>query len=503
MATKDCLLAIDQGTTSTRTMAFDLNGAEIARSQVEFAQHYPRSGWVEHDAEEIWDTVVRTCREVVDRVVADGWRPLALGITNQRETTVLWDRATGKPVARAIVWQDRRTADTCRRLKAAGHEPAVTAKTGLLLDPYFSATKIGWLLDRDADLKARAERGEIAFGTIESYLVARLTGGAHVTDVTNASRTLVFDINAMAWDDGLLDLFGVPRAMMPEPAANAGDFGVTDADLFGWPIKVAGMAGDQQAAAIGQACLTPGAVKSTYGTGCFLLQNTGATPVYSSNRLLTTVAYRVGDDTAYALEGSIFVAGAAIHWLRDGLGLIERSADCEALAAGIEDNRGVYMVPAFTGLGAPHWDADARGVIVGLTRATGRAELARAALESVAYQTAELVAAVAADAGQPPSVVRVDGGMAENDWFVQFLADVLDTPVERPVVTETTALGAAFLAGLGAGCYHRLDAVGAAWQRERRFESGMDADLRARNLAGWRDAVSRCLSGEKVTPPTS
>ncbi|BBK36285.1 glycerol kinase 1 [Allostella sp. ATCC 35155] len=491
----DHLIAIDQGTTSTRAIVFGADGRERGRAQEELTQHFPGSGWVEHDAEEIWQATLSVTRAAL---AAAGVGPAAvagIGITNQRETVVLWERATGRPVARAIVWQDRRTAERCAELAADGVEPMVQARTGLLLDPYFSATKIGWLLDRVEGLRARAEAGEIAFGTVDSFLLWRLTGGrVHATDITNAARTLLFDIHRQDWDAELLDLFGVPRAMLPAVQDCAGLFGNTDPDLFGGGIAVRGIAGDQQAATIGQACVRPGMIKSTYGTGCFMLLNTGARPVASRNRLLTTIAYRLDGQTTYALEGSIFVAGAAVQWLRDGLRLIASAGETAQLATSAAADRNVYLVPAFTGLGAPYWDADARGAILGLTRDTGIADIVRAALEAVCFQTRDLLEAMAADGAAAPTNLRVDGGMTANDWTMQFLADTLSIPVERPVVTETTSLGAAALAGIGAGVLPGLEALESFWGLDRRWEPAMPGQERARRYAGWKDAVGRVRS---------
>ena len=489
------ILAIDQGTTSTRAIVFDPNGRALAMRQRELPQIYPADGWVEHDPETIWADTVGACRGAI---AESGLQPAdiaAIGITNQRETTVVWERATGRPLHNAIVWQDRRTADFCRDLKQAGHETSVMAKTGLLIDPYFSATKLSWLLDHIPDGRGRAERGEIAFGTIDSYLLFRLTSGAvHATDATNASRTMLFDIRRNAWDDELLALFGVPRAMLPEVRDNAGMFGTADAKLFGAPIPICGMAGDQQAAVVGQACFRPGMIKSTYGTGCFALMNIGESFVQSRNRLLTTIAYRLNGQTIYAIEGSIFVAGAAVQWLRDGLRIIGQAGETEALAGSVEDTGGVYMVPAFTGLGAPYWDPHARGALVGLTRDSGIAHIARAALEAQAYQTRDLLEAMAADTGTRPSALRVDGGMVANNRVCQLLADINEVAVERPAVTETTALGAAYLAGLGAGLYSSLDEVGERWRSERSFTPAMRSEDRRRLYDGWKTAVARVRS---------
>jgi glycerol kinase len=484
------ILAIDQGTTSSRAMVFDATGKAHAMAQTEFAQHYPNDGWVEHDPEEIWSTTLDVCRRAMAAV--DGKSIAAIGITNQRETTIVWDRGTGKPVYRAIVWQDRRTAEHCDALRADGHEDLVSRKTGLLLDPYFSATKIAWILDNVDGARARAERGDLAFGTVDCFLLWRLTGGqAHATDATNASRTMLFDIHSQSWDQELLDLFRVPRAILPEVRDCAAHFGETQAELLGRPIPVTGIAGDQQAAAVGQACFSPGMIKSTYGTGCFVLVNTGDQAVRSRNRLLTTVCYRLDGKVTYAIEGSIFIAGAAVQWLRDGLGLIQSASETEALAGSLEDNRGVYLVPAFTGLGAPYWDAHARGGLFGITRDTGVAEIVRATVESVCYQTRDLLQAIVNDGATNLTALRVDGGMVANDWLMQFLADIVDLRVERPLVTETTALGAAYLAGVQAGVYESLDDVTANWRMDRGFEPTMKASERERLVAGWSKAVSR------------
>ena len=489
------ILAIDQGTTSTRAMVFDGELRVVAEAQREFPQHYPASGWVEHDPEDLWTTALETCREAAARL--DGEKIAAIGIANQRETTLIWDRATGRPIANAIVWQDRRTAPLCAELKAAGHEAMVTERCGLLLDPYFSGTKAAWLLDNVEGARVRAERGELVFGTVDSWLLWRLTGGAHggrhVTDATNASRTLFYDIRRGCWDEDLCRLLGVPMEMLPEVLDTAADFGTTD--VLGYEAPILGVAGDQQAATIGQACFRPGMIKSTYGTGCFAVLNTGETPVASSNRLLTTVAYRLDGRTTYALEGSIFVAGAAVQWLRDGLGVIASAAETAALAERSDDGQQVYLVPAFVGLGAPHWDSECRGALFGLTRNTGPAELARAALESVGYQTRDLLDAMRRDwQGDAGTVLRVDGGMAASDWAMQFLADICDAPVDRPPVLETTALGAAWLAGMRAGLYPAADAFAESWQSERPFKPAMEPGRRERKLAGWQDAVRRTLS---------
>ncbi len=495
MAGQAYLLAIDQGTTSSRAIVFDEALRPLGVGQQEFRQIFPADGWVEHDPEDIWATVVEVCREALKAAQV---RPAALagvGITNQRETTLLWERGTGKPVHNAIVWQDRRTADACQKLKDAGKEALVRRKTGLVLDPYFSGTKLAWLLENVPGARARAERGELAFGTVDSFLLWRLTGGkAHATDATNASRTLLFDIGRCDWDDELLALFGVPRALLPRALDSAAVFGVCAAEVYGAATPVLGIAGDQQAATVGQACFAPGDVKSTYGTGAFMLVNTGERIVESRHGLISTVAYRLGGKATYAVEGSIFNAGTAVKWLRDELKVIASAAETERLARSIPDTGGVYLVPAFTGLGAPHWDPDARGALLGLTRDTGVAEVARAALESACYQTRDLIDAIREDGVTRLTGIRVDGGMVVNDWAMQFLADVLELPVERPVVTETTALGAASLAGLQAGLFRSLDDVAAVWQRNRRFEPAMASGVRERALSGWRDAVGRVLS---------
>ncbi len=493
MANDKLLLAIAQGTTSSRAIAFALDGRARHVAQREFGQHYPDDGWVEHDPEEIWSSTLEVCREVIAAAGGPG-AFAAIGITNQRETTLVWDRRSGKALYNAIVWQDRRTARRCAELRAGGHEARVSERTGLLLDPYFSATKLAWILDHVPGARERAAAGELAFGTVDSFLIWRLTGGrVHATDYTNASRTLIFDIHRGRWDPELLALLEVPSEVLPEVRDCAADYGSSDPALFGAALPICGVAGDQQAATVGQACFEAGSLKSTYGTGCFALLNTGAKAIASKNRLLTTIAYRVGGETTYALEGAIFIAGAAVQWLRDGLGVIDSAAATQALAASLPSNRGVYLVPAFTGLGAPHWDPHARAAIFGMTRDTGVAELARAALEAVCYQTHDLIQAMSDD-GQRPTTLRVDGGMVANDWLVQFLADLLDLPVERPAVTETTALGAAMLAGLQAGCFDSLQDIAGTWQLERRFEPRADDEARAALLAGWQRAVRRVLS---------
>lgn len=490
------VLAIDQGTTSSRAILFDKNCSIKTIAQQEFAQHYPHSGWVEHEAEDLWSTTVATCRRAIADAGATPADIVAIGITNQRETTVVWDRTTGKAIHRAIVWQDRRTADACNGLKRAGLEDTVTRRTGLLLDPYFSGTKVAWILDNVPGAREAANSGRLAFGTVDSFLLWRLTGGkVHATDATNASRTLLYDINKKRWSLYLLDLLRVPQSMLPEIKDCAAAFGATDPALFGAPIPIMGIAGDQQAAVVGQACFTPGMVKSTYGTGCFALLNTGTTPVYSKNRLLSTVAYSLNGEVTYALEGSIFIAGAAVQWLRDGLKLIKTASDSGPLAAQADAGQNVYLVPAFVGMGAPYWDADCRGAIYGLSRGTGINEIVRATLESVCYQTRDLIDAMRADWGAArETVLRVDGGMVASDWTMQCLADILAAPVDRPRVLETTALGAAYLAGLKAGFYPPPAEFAKTWSLERRFSPRMDDAERERKYAGWRDAVSRTLS---------
>lgn len=491
----DHILAIDQGTTSTRALLFDSAARPVASAQRELKQHYPALGWVEHDPEDIWQDVLVVCWEAVEKSGLDVGRIAAIGISNQRETVVVWDRSTGKPIHHAIVWQDRRTAAECEQYESDGVEAEVRLKTGLLLDPYFSATKIAWILDTVAGARTRAERGELLAGTIDSFLLWRLTGGAaHATDVTNASRTLLFDIHKSGWDAELCRLFRIPEPLLPEVCDNSHIFGVTAPGLFDRQIPIGGMAGDQQAALFGQACFRPGMVKSTYGTGCFMLVNTGDKPVPSKHRLLTTPAYRIGGATTYALEGSIFVAGAAVKWLRDGLGIIAHASETDWMAGQVADNHGVYMVPAFVGLGAPHWEPNARAAIFGLTLDATAAHLARAALESVAYQTRDLIDAMAADGCTAPAAMRVDGGMVANSWLCQFLADISGVPVERPASVETTALGAAFHAGLATSVWPGLDEISRIWESSDRFEPAMDEELSARLRAGWADALRRTIS---------
>ena len=490
--TDTIILAIDQGTTSTRSMTFGTDGVPRQTVRREFAQHYPQSGWVEHDAEDIWRDTVATLKEAAE---ADGGKVAAIGITNQRETVVVWDRKTGEPVHNAIVWQDRRTAKLCAELKADGNEPLVRERTGLILDPYFSGTKLKWILDNVDGVRARADKGELAFGTIDSFLLWRLTGGkVHATDASNASRTLLFDIHKGAWDPDMLRMLDIPESLLPEVKNNSTIFGETTSDLLGRAVPIGGMAGDQQAAVVGQACFQRGDAKSTYGTGCFVLLNTGKEAVTSKNGMLTTIAYQLDGEITYALEGSIFVAGAAVKWLRDGLGLINRAADTDDMATKLDGNGGVYMVPAFVGLGAPHWDPDARASITGLTFAATGSHIARAALESVAYQTADLMNAMVADGARDARQIRVDGGMAANDWFCQFLANMLDTDVVRPANIETTAAGAAFLAGMAVGIWNGPDDIAAAWKEDRIFNPTMNTEERKALMAGWQDAVDRTSS---------
>ncbi len=490
------ILAIDQGTTSSRALLVRQDGSVAALAQEELPQHFPASGHVEQEAEDIFGAVLNCCRAVLAKAGATASDIAAIGITNQRETTLVWERATGRAIHRAIVWQDRRTAEACAQLEADGHGALVNARTGLLLDPYFSATKIAHILDAVPGARERAETGELAFGTVDSFLLYRLTGGrVHVTDATNAARTLLFDIHRGAWDDDLLALFGVPRALLPEVKDCAADFGTTDPALFGGPIPIRGVAGDQQAAMVGQACFAPGMVKSTYGTGCFALLNTGTTPVASSSRLLTTIAYQLGGKRTYAIEGSIFVAGAAVQWLRDGLRIISTASESDRLAAEADAGQDVILVPAFVGLGAPYWRPEVRGALFGLTRATGPAELARAALESVCFQTVDLIDAMRADWPDGDTVLRVDGGMTASDFTMQRLADLLGAPVDRPVQKETTVLGAAYLAGLECGFFPPPDVFAGQWRLERRFTPQMLPEVRAGRIAQWRDAVGRLIGG--------
>ena len=491
------VLAIDQGTTSSRAILFDSELRVVASAQEEFAQHFPRSGWVEHEPEDLWSTVAATCREAVAKAGIGAEQIAAIGITNQRETTLVWNRRTGMPLHRAIVWQDRRTAGICARLREEGHEAAVTARTGLLLDPYFSGTKLKWLLDTIEGARAQAEAGELLFGTVDCYLMWRLTGGRmHVTDATNAARTLLYNIREGRWDAEICALLDIPRAMLPEVLDCAADFGTTAPDLLGRAIPILGVAGDQQAATVGQACFEPGMMKSTYGTGCFALLNTGEAPVESRNRLLGTIAYQFDGKPTYALEGSIFIAGAVVQWLRDGLKIIRSASETQALAESADPEHHLYLVPAFTGLGAPYWDADCRGAVFGLTRGSGPAEFARAALESVGFQTRDLWEAMRDDwqGGGGDAVLRVDGGMSASDWTMQFLADMLGAPVDRPKLQETTALGAAWLAGWRAGLYPGPGEFARGWALDRRFEPRMEEAAREARYAGWRDAVGRTLT---------
>jgi glycerol kinase len=493
------LLALDQGTTSSRAIVFDRAGAIVGRAQRELTQRFPQPGWVEHDPVEIWRSQLETARAALRNAGIGGRDVAAIGIANQRETTIVWERATGAPIAPAIVWQDRRTAAQCEELRGRGLGTVVAARTGLVLDPYFSATKIAWLLDRIPGARARAEAGELAFGTVDSWLIWNLSGGTrHVTDVTNASRTMLFDIVRLAWSDELLAAFAIPRPILPEVLPSTAEFGTTAVELFGAPIRIAGVAGDQQAALAGQAGFADGLAKNTYGTGSFVVLNTGSRIVHSTQGLLATVAFAFERGRAtYALEGSIFSTGSAVQWLRDGLGLIARSADVEPLAAGVPDSAGCYVVPAFTGLGAPYWDPDARGTIVGITRGTTRAHLARAVLEAMSYQTVDVVAAMERDAGVPLRELRIDGGAAANDLVAQFQADVLGVPVVRPAIVETTALGAAYLAGLQAGLWPDLDHLAALWREDGRFTPALDPARREALLRDWRRAVERSREWER------
>jgi glycerol kinase len=489
------LLSLDQGTTSTRAIIFSLQGQPVGSAQRELKQHFPADGWVEHDALEIAESALAVCRDALQKSGITAQQIAAIGITNQRETTVLWDRKTGQPLHKAIVWQDRRTADTCLRLKNRGLEALVRDKTGLLLDPYFSATKLAWLLDNVPGARARAEKGELAFGTIDTWLIWRLTGGLkHATDATNAARTLLFNIHTQEWDEELLRIFEIPASLLPVVQDSSSDFGATETAHFGAPITIGGVAGDQQAALIGQACFKPGMVKSTYGTGCFMVMNTGQEAIQSRHRLLTTVGYRLNGKVTYALEGSIFVAGAAVQWLRDGIQLIKQAGDTEAIAEETVDSRGVYLVPAFTGLGAPYWDPHARGAIFGLSRDTGIGEIVIAGLEAVCFQTRDLMEAMKKDGAGQFQALRVDGGMAVNNWLMQALSDIVGVRVDRPTVTETTALGVAWLAGLHVGKFASLDAIADLWHCQREFTTRMPMEKREKMYAGWLDAVQRVAS---------
>ena len=493
---KQYILSIDQGTTSSRGVLFDENYEIISIGQNEFTQFFPDSGWVEHDPEEIWTSTLESSRSAIKQSKIDPNQIRAIGITNQRETTVVWDKETGMPIYNAIVWQDRRTSDYCQSLRSLGHESLVNQKTGLLLDPYFCATKIAWILDNVDGAREKANKGGLLFGTIDCFLMWRLSNQKiHSTDATNACRTLLYNIHEGCWDKDLLDLFNVPASMLPEVYDNAADFGVADESIFGSEIAIAASIGDQPSALVGQACFHPGMVKSTYGTGCFVLINTGYEPVKSNNKLLTTLAFQVNGKTCYALEGSIFIAGAAVQWLRDGLKFIESAEQSETLAMKADDSQDVYLVPAFVGLGAPHWDPDCRGALFGMTRNTGPAEITKAALESVCYQTSDLLSAISKDLGESKlSAIRVDGGMAASNWTMQMLSDLVELPVDRPKNLETTALGAAYLAGMQVGFYPPMDEFSESWQSESQFNSKMKEELRERKLAGWKDAVRRTLS---------
>lgn len=491
------ILAIDQGTTSSRALLFDTEGTPVAVGQQEFSQHFPADGWVEHDAEEIWQTTLSSCQSALAEARADAGDIVCIGITNQRETTVVWDRSSGEPIANAIVWQDRRTSDYCDELRQQGISDSIQNKTGLLLDPYFSATKLRWLLDNVPGARARAEKGELAFGTIDSFLLWRLTSGkSHCTDATNASRTMLFNIEEQQWDEDLLAQFNIPESVLPEVKDCAADFGECNPEILGAAIPITGMIGDQQSAAFGQGCFAPGSAKSTYGTGCFLLLNTGNEFVKSSNRLLSTVAYRIGGETAYAMEGSIFMAGATMQWIRDKLKLIASADESEQLARETSDDLNVYLVPAFTGLGAPYWDPHARGSIYGMTRDTGIKEIVTAGLMSVCYQTKDLVEAIAAD-GASLSTLKVDGGMANNNYVTQKLADLLNCEVQRPVITETTALGAAYIAGLHAGVFSSIDGITQKWQLDQAFKPAKDDSWRDKQYAGWKTAIERTRTREQ------
>ncbi|MEL7204693.1 MAG: glycerol kinase GlpK [Pseudomonadota bacterium] len=486
------ILAIDQGTTSSRAVLFDAKLQVTTIAQEEFTQHFPASGWVEHDPLDIWSSTVSTCRTAIDQAGLNAKDVAAIGITNQRETTLVWDRKTGRAVHNAIVWQDRRTSQMCQDLRAKGFEPLVTEQTGLLLDPYFSGTKLAWILDNVGGAREAAERGDLLFGTVDCYLIWKLTGGqVHATDATNAARTLLYDIKRGAWSAEICEILNVPLSMLPEVRDSAAEFGAATADLFGGEIPILGVAGDQQAATVGQACFSPGMMKSTYGTGCFALLNTGETPVASTNKLLTTIAYQLDGKPTYALEGSIFIAGAVVQWLRDGLGIVQAAQETQPLALKADETQNVIIVPAFTGLGAPYWNADCRGAVFGLTRNTGPAEMARAALESVGFQTRDLMEAMRADwDSDSDQTLRVDGGMSASDWTMQFLADIIGAPVDRPHVLETTAMGAAWLAGMRADIYPGLDEFSKGWARDQRFDPVMNDETREARYAAWKRAVA-------------
>lgn len=494
--TASYILAIDQGTTSTRAIVFDAKLIPKGSGQKEFEQHFPKSGWVEHDAEEIWKSVLATSKTAFAKAKIKPMQIVSIGITNQRETVVVWNRKTGKPIHKAIVWQDRRTATICTEMKAAGLETIFSAKTGLLLDPYFSGTKLAWLLDHVKGARDKAERGELAFGTIDSFLIWRLTGGkVHATDATNASRTLLYNIHTGQWDAELLRLLNIPASLLPEVKDCAADYGITDKKLLGAAIPIGGVAGDQQAATIGQACFKPGMMKSTYGTGCFAILNTGDRAVTSHNRLLTTIAYQLNGKRTYALEGAIFMAGATVQWLRDGVKMVKKASETGAMAKTADTTQQVYLVPAFVGLGAPYWNAEVRGALFGLTRGTTQKEIAKAALEAVCYQTRDLLEAMKKDWGSSgETVLRVDGGMTSSDWTMQCLADILNAPVDRPKILETTAIGAAYLAGLQAGLLPPPEKFGTSWKRDKRFTPKMKASIREEKYAGWKDAVRKLLA---------
>ena len=489
------VLAIDQGTTSSRAVLFDENLQVAFMSQEEFPQHFPKPGWVEHNPEDIWNSVISVCKDVIRKAAITGKNILSIGISNQRETTLIWDKKTGKPIYNAIVWQDRRTSDICNKLKAGNHEAMVTKTTGLLLDPYFSATKVKWLLDQNEGIRTACKNGDYLFGTVDTFLVWKLTGGkAHVTDATNASRTMFFDIDKNCWSKEICDLMDVPLEILPTVLNCADDFGQTDSEIFGTSIPIRGVAGDQHAATIGQACFEPGMVKSTYGTGCFVMLNTGKKRIHSKNKLLSTIAYRLDGEITYALEGSIFIAGAAVQWLRDGVKIISHASETEVSAKASDIEQNIYFVPAFTGLGAPHWDADARGAIYGLTRNSGVSEICRAALESVGFQSKDLLDAMISDAPDTKtSILRVDGGMSSSDWTMQFLADIIEASVDRPKMLETTALGVAWLAGMQIGFYPTRVEFASNWSKDKRFESQMQSEKRAKLLAGWNLAIKRTL----------